>query len=122
MELNTEHCEVCNGKGYVPGKIRLSTYGAQKSVVEQKDYRYMLCPRCRGFGKVDWVRKITKSSNHYTPTEDEVTPQVRELVEEDKIYDAKFITMETSRRRILKEIEEDERKRGGMKKNYENQQ
>jgi len=45
MEINTEDCKECNGRGYVFKK-------------ERTIYR---CKSCCGFGEIDWVKKVTRS-------------------------------------------------------------
>ena len=110
MEINTEHCHLCDGIGYVPGRMEVSSFPDSNGDIDKKIYDYILCPKCRGTGKIDWVRKITGSFNYEYPPLEDVTKEVRELMKEDTIFGTRGIVIEDERRKILKEIQENENK------------
>jgi len=122
MKINSEECTCCSGTGIIPGRmlvdyivpIKLSFMDGDSTVpgtIERKEYDHRICPHCRGVGKTDWVRKVTKSDPIDNPDMTQVTEEVRQLVDEDNVFGAEVIKIETKRKAILKEIEEDESQR-----------
>jgi RecJ-like exonuclease len=113
MEINTEECDLCSGEGYVPGQVTVEnigiveyTYGNMKMKVpgpgEKKVYDNILCPKCNGTGKTDWVRIVTGSRSNDIPELKELTKTVRDLMKKDNIFGTDKITIEDNRRTILK--------------------
>src|SRR4030042_2417875 len=83
MEINTEECDLCSGNGFINigskgvpmgGGITVTDYETKNRV----RYKNILCPKCKGTGRTDWVSRVTGSRpiNFDLPLSEELTNKV----------------------------------------------
>ena len=107
MKINTEGCDCCSGEGYVPGFMTVESLGEVNFVLTDqgpKTYDYILCQKCKGTGKVDWVRKVTGSYSSDIPELKELTDEVSKLMKEDSIFGVGGIIFKDTQKMILKKL------------------
>jgi len=108
MKINTEECNLCSGEGCGPGRMTVLGWDSRKKEKEKKEYYYLLCPKCKGTGKIDWVSRITGSrpAGCDLPFLGQLTELVRKLITEGNIFGTDGIVMEQKRRKLLRRIED----------------
>jgi RecJ-like exonuclease len=116
MKINTEKCKPCEGKGFIHTKVFTESFGnLRPTEVKKRVYENILCPKCRGWGKVDWVSRVTDYQEPEIPLLKEATKEVQELIKKDEIFGGDSITILDRRRAMIKKFKMMEEKKNGNK-------
>ena len=92
MKINSEKCNVCEGKGYISVRMIVQNIGDSTNEIEEltdngpREYHYLLCPKCLGTGMVDWISRVTDSGRDNYPLLNETTKEVRKLIKENNLF------------------------------------